>query len=500
MDELKVYGHAVRQYEGQGMVTVTAGRTYPCSFSVVQITTGSILFRLVVTVDKEEYGQAKQDFDLGSESLDRIEGTTKDGFYIVSDRPLYLTRLNPGTDAFGLTVFANRLTATNPQADQPPVLLRFAFVNFDYIGNEWKQEGLGGRLSLLRIRLPQTEVVFEQVRDYREALETIKAQHGIDVTCELECRLTNDFSHEDALEVANDLYLLLSIARGQFVNWIYYTAIDADGNTAFIDHRDRHVRPWPRRWLVLIEPDNLKDTANFLERSYPKLQDLKQELNRDPNKDETLKLIHAYLDARTAGFLETGALMAVSLLDFLRGHWLERQKMLYLLPERTFNKRKEKLREEVRNVLPRVFTDASEETLKLMSRHVFGFNWRPMSVSYPEFFASDWVGIPMKENDIYRFLTTRHELVHRAKFSSVDREGRTKEYFQVINLLDRVMLALLGYEGCYINCTSFNREDFQHHSTKGAFQSWGRSSQGPHQVSILQFFRRLLRLIQRIFR
>ena len=460
MEELGIYSHAVRRYKGQGTVAVTAGRTYSCFFSAVQITTGSILFRLIVTVDDEQYGQAAQDFDLGSESLDRIEGTTEDGFHIVSARGLYITRLNPGTNAFGLTVFANRLVATNSQVSQPPVLLRFAFVNFDYIGNEWQEEGPGGRLSLLRIRLPQTEVVFEQVRDYREVLETIKAQHGIDVTCELECRLKDDFSHEDALEVANDLSLLLSIARGRFVNWIYYTAVDADGNTAFVDHQDRYVRPWPRRSLVLIDHRHLEDTTNFLESSYPKLQNLKQELNRDPDEDEALKLVHAYLDARTAGFLQTGGLAAVSLLDFLRGHWLERQGRLYLIPERTFNKRKEKLREEVRNVLlPKVFPDEAKETLKLMSSHVFGFNWRPMSVSYREFFASDWVGIPMEEDDIRRFLTTRNELVHRADFSSADREGRAREYFEIINLLDKVMLALLGYGGYYINCTNFKREE-----------------------------------------
>ena len=450
---MEIHGPAVHQYEGQGTVVVTAGRIYPCSFTAVQTNTGSILFQLHVSIERKQLMHAGQDFAFG-QSLQRIEGTTKDGHIILSDQDLRLTRIVPGTNAFGLTLFANRLRVTNQP--NPIQRVRFAFLNFDFVGNESQRQGRIESLSLLRVRFPNTELVFEQIVDYDEVVERIKAQHSVDVTSEVEFQLIDGFSHEDALQVADDLHLLLSFARGRFVNWVYYTAFDGNDNTVFTEHQARYMRPWPTRSLTLIDNRNLEDTTRFLEQAYPRLQDLKQEFVQNSQEDEVKKIFRMHIDACTTGFIGTGALTAVSLLDFLRNRWLNRNEKPKIISKCQFKR-----------VRRKVITTLEEEKLESkkledMKIKIPELNRPPMFSSYKEFLGSPQIGISVEDGDVREFVNTRNDLVHNGSFHSVDRKGMTKEYFAVINLLDKVLLRLLGYKGHYINCSNnFNREEFQ---------------------------------------
>lgn len=475
MDSLSSFGKVVRSYEGEGTVTLRTGNAYSCSFSAVQVTTGGIFYQLTLTTSADQYGQARREFeDLGSEILSRIEGVTEDGFNVVSDRceaSLHVTGLRIGMvgeewEPLKVSVVTTSLTATNQTVEQVPVILRFAFVNFEYCGNELEREeneqGVVGRRSLLRINLPHAQVVFRQVDRYREIVEAIKAQNGIDVTCELECSLKDGLSLEDALGVADDMYLLLSIARGRFVNWIYYAGLDAAGSTVFVKHQERNVSP--RRSVGVIDVSNPKNTVSFLQAAYSSLQELKCELATGSYPRSATEFANTYVAARTAQFAEAGGLTAVALLDSLRAHWLEKHDKLYLVSDRVFQKRKEGLRSKVRDVLRAAFSDClgtdPEQLLKFMSSHVAGFNWRPMVPSYLEFFASSWVGIPQEEKDVRRFNDIRNSLAHRARFCASGSDERIREYEELIHLLDRVALGLLGYEGHYVNYVSCNREEF----------------------------------------
>src|SRR5439155_23980113 len=129
------------------------------------------------------------------------------------------------------------------------------------------------------------------------------------------------------------------------------------------------------------------DTEHFIQSVFPNLRQLKREYRHTRADRVVWKIVHAALDAHTAGFYLTGALAAVCLLDFLRGDWARRQRQAELLREATLRRHRKRIENDFRAVLEREFPHLGEQKVNLMLRHVEGLRWWPTRASYRDFLA-----------------------------------------------------------------------------------------------------------------
>jgi hypothetical protein len=61
------------------------------------------------------------------------------------------------------------------------------------------------------------------------------------------------------------------------------------------------------------------------------------------------------------------------------------------------------------------------------------------------------LGLQIPDTELTAVKNTRNSLAHKVRFKSTDEQGKVCEYFRLINLIDQVLLKLLGYTGHYIH-------------------------------------------------
>ena len=144
---------------------------------------------------------------------------------------------------------------------------------------------------------------------------------------------------DKVVPLVNALSILLSLARGTKVNWIYYDCYDSLGEKVLSVHRSNVV--WQYSGLSVIDPRNPHDTADFVKQVFPTYL-----LHKD---DYGLDIaIETYLDAkRETGFLELRALRAVVVLEFLKSKYATRKHVDFVLQNSQFKK----VRRSVKSVL-----------------------------------------------------------------------------------------------------------------------------------------------------
>jgi len=81
-----------------------------------------------------------------------------------------------------------------------------------------------------------------------------------------------------------------------------------------------------------------------------------------------------------------------------------------------------------------------------------------------EIISPDHIGLPLSDDELKLFVRSRNSLVHKGDFycntaNNRDRQTcppkqtATDEYFFLVNVLDRMFLKILGYQGIYIDCS-----------------------------------------------
>ncbi|MFC1980939.1 hypothetical protein ACFLVN_01685 [Chloroflexota bacterium] len=398
MLSLGAYGKIIREYEGNGLHTLNTGQTCNCSVRAVQLADGKLMADCLFTENLE----LVRNNLFGNDATKSIRGFTKENDeFALGGQILYTNfteRTAPDEHTISMVVIADNL-AYHKQANSTLKSIRFGITNLQFIGNKIKEYSHGGGgLHILVIELAGRTIEIHEIEDYKNIIESVKAQRGIDVTCEAVLEICSEDEVDSAIQLVDTLCKLLSFARGTKINWIYYDCFDSRGEYILSSHNNNVV--WRYAGIPLIDPRNPNDTAIFIEQAYPSYVSIQ-------DKYSLGKSIEAYLDAKREGvYLETRALVAAVLLDFLSG--------IYVGKEIRFRKR-----------------------IKAMLLDL---------------------GITVSDNDLIKLTKIRNSLAHEASFIANITKEYSDDYCFLISILDRIFLKILNYNGAFLDITNkYNR-------------------------------------------
>jgi len=380
---------AIRQYCGRGEVYLNQ-KANKCAFEAGQLRDGRI--RLVCTWDS-----FVADFD--SHEHMRFNGLTDTGKRITITGHALPRKSNVSsisnegiTTSTYMTIyeFSGETHFEVGAYDQNQIIeLHFAVTNLEFIGTEVEEVNLGHlRLNSIKLNLDGSEVVIRQSPDYDERLKALDTTKNVDVTAEIVVEATAKYISE-ILQLVDTLCALLSIAKGKKINWIFYDVFDANQNLVFTEHQPRITVLYTGVELIdHMPPENV---PNFLGTCYPHYVALDSLYHFN-------RIVNAFVDVRSRGFLETRCLALFSLIEYLV--------------------RKTSTSGSLRQML--------EATIKKYKA-------------------------PISDTEVTSYIKTRNSLVHEMSFVTSDSRA---EYFQVVHLLDKLVLCILGYDSYYINITN----------------------------------------------
>ena len=463
----KEYGKVIRTYRGKGKLRRTNGDEFPCYITIQQIETG-LIYITCRFAPKVAQATSTIQFIMNSslQDVERVCGKTRDGMNFESRGELLIAHAK-------VTVFAspNRPAITTLLAQEVDVwkekqcrtgCYRFSVVNFEFTGNHPAkriiQDGpkqVEHFYRNLELKTPWGIAAVDPVPDYDDLIRRIKAQKGISVTCEVVAKPSVNMELGEVTSKLDELCRLLSLARGTKITWINAGECMEDGKA----HRIilRNPVTWPFSSFPLIDPRNPQDTAIFTEKVYPTYLKLRGSYNLNI-------AIEQYLDAkREAVYLETRALAAVALLDFLQGRYASPHGLDKIISGFSKEKNK-KLRSHLKEHIVALFPDIEGSDLNEMMEKTSELNRRSYLSLLKLWTCS--LGLKIPQGELSKIRDTRIALVHEAKFQSSDSTGKIREYFRVICLIGQVFLKLLGYDGWFmdvnLNTMRFERRILSH--------------------------------------
>lgn len=445
MSHLDSYGKAIRRYVGTGSLELEEGAQISCRFELVQTAAG----RLVALCQRDD-----RDLYLSlSDGTCRLEGKVEDGRRLQLDDGTILrsnahTRYGEADVASSshVVLSGSWVLVEAPNKLEGPATLSFALTNIDLLGTDSYSgkdpDGSEWSRRQQSLTLGQQEVVIRPLPEHGEIMRGVQASRGIDVSCELLIASGCADQADEAIELADNLCLLLTLARGCRVEWLCYDVVDSAGQVLRSYHRSAITKPWGSLQLIATDPP--EDTKCFLEVAYPRLRQAEEYW-------ELRNAISAYTDGTAEGdFLESRALKLAVTMEHLVGRFLAQTNSVHIVPQEGFRAELPDLVEEVCGILTRKFPDATSEQLQMMANHVQGFNWYPFRRALSELCKA--LGLSISRSDRNRLKTVRDELVHRASFHPS--HGTPEEqYFFMMTFIGKILLGILGYDGYYYDWT-----------------------------------------------
>ncbi len=447
----ELYGDAIRKYVGEGVLKHPDLRDTPCSFMIGQFSDGRVRFECT-------FPPGKNWIPDGS-GRTRLEGTTTDGVPLIAS-PLICTRAVPGQAYFflnGSSSDDHGFRVGIPQWNKN-VLVRFALVNFEFVGNEidnWQQmETYHSKLGLLNLSLDGQTVTIRRVDDYEDRINLLRARGGVDVTCQLS--LVTDNPLESKL-LAERLCRLLTIARGTIVAWLYFDVLSSEGDVIYTEHIPSVTTSFSSG-LQVIERGSHMDTKAFIETAYNHLDVI--------TKSYSLNLIaRRHADARSnIGSMEFRALGLVQLVEYLVGTFARESDREWIIDYDEFINSEDKLESGLREVIEDTFPNMNRNAKRKMLAHIKGLNRVPFEHNLSKMCSV--LRIPLENNEVHEFKKTRDSLVHTAYFGDREevenyRDCAWERYCQAVHLVDKILLGMFGYEGQYFNCSNLQYEMFK---------------------------------------
>lgn len=453
---LEYYGNPLAGYRGTGQLTSNSGSIISCEFEAGQLRTGMII--LLCKLSNVQH----------LENINSFQGRTFDNYRLSStdftmDVP-WSKRIemikHPGIKTSAVFI-PKAMTVELLQTEKKPLSLRFGLTNLKFMATDkvdnFPRRGLSLQLS---DATNSYKVILEPVSDYKERIEKVSKLKSIDVTCEAVLNLYDGQKIEDLTEVIDNLCYILSVARGTKINWVYRGMYSSDDVMLCRLHGRRITKPYTV--LSIIDPNNPHDTKAFVERVYPTYVKKKDAyyLHRGA--------IDAYLDAKQeTDFLEMRGLKMAVAMEMITKHLCRALEIdENILDPGEFRK----LESAVKKLIKRDFARTwNENKLGLVYSKIRELKRRPFRDLIEEIISPEGIDLPLSSEELKLFVKCRNALVHHGDFycNVANDDDRKKclpkpaaidEYFFVTNILDRMFLKMLGYQGAYIDCShNFSR-------------------------------------------
>jgi len=432
--DLDHYGKVIRSYAGTGKLQDSDGSTAHGAFQCAQFADGRILCQLSLEepIDSEKL-----------QVFTSLAGTTSEGRSIEA-KHLQFTRASWKIPfEYVVTFLARELYVRSPRS-APATQVQFAITNFDFLGVEPHIEPLpdGRQRGGLQLRwtLDGREVIVRRIRDYGDVLRMIKATRGIDLTATAWVSPVTEHDIDEVTQLTDDLCMLLSLARGSRIQWLCWDALSNDGYIVSSYHRDSVTRPYSSLYLIPSNPP--RHTHYFLEKCFDSYR-------RQKRPWQLEQAIASYVDAKSAfDYLESMGLKMAVVMELVRSCYLELTGKVHIIDDGVFKSEQGELKGRVKEVLRVVFPGVSNSQIETMENHVQGMNWYPFRRSLREMFR--YFGLTVSSKELQRFVDTRNELVHRARYAST---APWKEYVMMMTLVGKALLAILEYDGYYYDWT-----------------------------------------------
>ncbi len=454
--DLNSYGHTLFYYAGNGKLQLKNKKTIQCNFEAAQLRDGTTL---LICHTRKFHKDFLTDFQ-----PKKFTGTTDSGYSLITKGLIfeknYLGDFPKGEGSY-TTLNCNQLDISLKKEHPQLEKYIFGLTNFRFLGIQPYSDQTGSFLALplnLLKNQQKMALLIRPVQNYSKVTLRVSTLKDIDVTCEVELNSPFVRSLSKAQAIVSDLCLLLSLAQGTQINWIYYKAFNRAGELQKVSHHSRITKPYTP--LPIIDHRQKNDIKHFVESCYPKYKAIEKSYSLP-------KLIIHYIDAKSeSDYIELRALKMVLIMEVLR-HNLKDHLPLDKKPMRRahFDKLKDFIKENLNELQLPI------DVQKAIYENCSGLNRRPF-----RHFIQQLCNHIKVSFDIRQFVKSRNQLVHNGRFycDSIAETGKPakstdkwKEYTFLINCMDRVFLRLLDYQGFYINCHNrFKREQLEPCSPK----------------------------------
>lgn len=413
----RAYGRPVKAFSGRGELCFPDSSGH-VSFSLVQFGDGTIRARAVSrTLIRPSHQWSGT-----------LTGTTRDNGQIVVSE-VFPTRWEIAQNRVTTYFIAGGAEVTASAPPSQPSVQRYALTNLIFTGDRQ-----GDRPGCIDLR-PVLQAWITPAPNMSNVVDEIRAGKGVDVTCVVESHEHCGLSEEEV----DDLCLLLSFSRGTTVSWIYSENVQGG---QVLHTKLRAAKTSSLTGPPVIAPD--WDTGEFVRKTAPGFRELKERFR-------LRAIVLSYLDAKKEDvYLETRALRAATTLDLLAGLFARLYKREHIVGSAKSKKVEAAVKaslKNMKNLLPEELSELSQKLGEMRKR-----SFRRLVTELIEEFR---VPPPSPERDdiIERVVDTRNRLVHRAEFRTPPPGSAYPDYAEIMGLLDRIILRMLGYEGRFIDIT-----------------------------------------------
>jgi hypothetical protein len=324
-----------------------------------------------------------------------------------------------------------------------------SFEIFNLVFEAARSRGAGADLPLF-VADRQLSIVL--MPTYAQRVRSLRSRRGVTGTATLSIPLASLAETEEAGLIADRVCDLLTLATGTLVTWNNSILTDDDGQSRPGLIRSAPTRGYNGGW-PLIDRRMAPHLSSFVEQTYPVYVELEQSL-------QLRRVIHAYADAMSSAFLETRALLIGALGEFLTLRaaevvGLENDAIPRPIVEHLHGAFVAEMDETLGRELARealtsdVAAEIRQTVLDKLS-HLGDRSLRQKLAAVNEHFNAG-----LSPGEIRSFVITRNNMAHRMEFSDSPDSGDQFRHMRYV--VDRILLALLRYNGPFVDCRTLER-------------------------------------------
>jgi hypothetical protein len=468
LEKLPSYYRFIKLYEGKGSIHLSDGSTLDCDFECGQNEEGDII--VYSRINSSNYDPIMELW-FGGLEVSHVSGHTVSGQRIQANITL-CTSSSPASKnspAF-LLCYAKDLAVG--ELIVPPTELRFYLVNFMFTKPlSWRFRGYN--------------VTIKKVDGYDEIEQEMKATNRPKRTAEL--MLTSPGNQivniSEVESILHDICLLLSLAKGCRIQWLYWDAYSADN----VQVKSYHWTGWSSpssNWFIIFKKPS-QDINEYLLQVFEPYQDVKKEGIWDLSGG-----INHFIDTVSSeNMLELRAINLVVLTDYLTQRFAKHKKMNFFIEPASFADKKQTLQKETSKLLEDLFSEgdlveneylpkrkrsAKRQTIDGMS-HITECINRPSFKSLLKRLLKDYLNLDVDNEELKLFVEIRNKLVHDSNFLDEDDfidmkipyEDPPKQYYRILSLTSRILLAILKYRGYYHDWFRFKGGEYEGSGASG---------------------------------
>ncbi len=412
---IKPFGTVIRSYKGKGRIIVE--QAYSIIFELFQVADGNIYINC-------EPDRIVPVFDF--QTVVKIVGETDDGKVIVAEGNIY----NIEIISMRIQILIKKVQIGELSKEIENASVVFKITNLK-INKDYKFNIDGYSISIIR------------ESNYNDTIKSLSVSRSVEVTCSVVFKEISINDIDNIIKVMDNLCILLTLAKGCNINWIFYDVSKSD-SYFFSRHENRITKQYGILRLIATEPT--EDLVNYINETYKSFLKLYDILELD-------RTITEYTDAKIeTDYLEFRALKQVVTLEQIKSDFLSKVvNREFIVSNEIFKNNIDTLKKIVKEKLNEIFDNDDTSSFELMTNHLDGLNYYPLRRAIHE--MCKYYNIKISKKEIHRFINIRNSLVHRVKFD--DKYGEPwYQYCFLMTFVGKILLSILGYTGYFLDWTN----------------------------------------------